>query len=132
MTGVTTVPGRREPDQASAWLRGREASPTLPVPGLLEMTRYLRQRCAELFGKAEADIPTDVAFTALGLDSLDALRLSNQVLTDFGCSVSLREILTCAGIESLAAVIHDDQSLKPDGDDAGYRPIRPAREPGGH
>ena len=83
------------------------------MPEVPELVRYLKQMCAELFGKVEAELPTDVGFTALGLDSLAAMRLSNHLLNDFACSVSLRQVLTCNGIESLAVMLVDAGKLNP-------------------
>jgi acyl carrier protein len=83
------------------------------VPDVAMMTRYLQQQCAEIVGGADDEVPTDSGFAALGVDSLAAMRLANHLARDFGCKVSLRQILTCAGIEALAASIvrdHDASS----------------------
>ncbi len=77
-----------------------------------EAARYLQQRCAELAGHAEADIRLDVGFTALGLDSIAAMRLSNQVLRDLGRTVTLGQILTCRSLELLADTIARDDGRK--------------------
>jgi acyl carrier protein len=77
------------------------------------MTRYIQQRCAEIVGGADADLPTDAGFAALGVDSLAAMRLANHLSRDFGCTVSLRQILTCRGIEALATSIVSAQEGRP-------------------
>jgi amino acid adenylation domain-containing protein len=107
VVGAMTAANRRDHDRLGDHLPVPDLSPARIPQDASEMTRYLQQKCAELFGQRDADIPTDVGFTALGLDSLAAMRLSNHVLRDFGRTVSLRQILTCNGIESLAAAIYD-------------------------
>ena len=87
-----------------------------------EMIRYLQAKCAELAG-LETIAGADVEFSALGLDSLAAMRLSNHLLRDFGRLVSLRQILTSASLESLAAAICGGDTLRRDGSGDGYQPI---------
>jgi acyl transferase domain-containing protein len=111
---TTAAPRPHDGDDRKDWLPGRENAPARDVPEVPEMVRYLKQKCAELFGRVEADVPTDVGFTALGLDSLAAMRLSNHLLSDFGFTVSLRQILTCSGIESLAVILSDGGKLDPE------------------
>ena len=54
----------------------------------------------------------DVGFLALGLDSIAAIRLSNQVLRDLGRTVTLGQILTCRSLELLADTIARDDGRK--------------------
>jgi myxalamid-type polyketide synthase MxaB len=86
-----------------------DAASTRGLPDLATMTRYLQQQCAEIVGDADTDVPTDAGFAAIGVDSLAAMRLANQLARDFGCKVSLRQILTCRGIDALAASIVNDR-----------------------
>lgn len=96
---------RAEQDDSRERFPLGDVAPAPLVQDASELARYMKRKCAELSGLTEMDIPTDVGFTALGLDSLAAMRLSNHLLRDFGYTVSLRQILTCSGIDSLAAAI---------------------------
>jgi amino acid adenylation domain-containing protein len=102
-TNVRPREGEREPSS------GRDEHQDITAA---EAARYLQQRCAELAGYAEADIRLDVGFTALGLDSIAAMRLSNQVLRDLGRMVTLGQILTCRSLELLADTIARDDGRK--------------------
>ena len=78
-----------------------------------EAARYLRRKCAELSGHAESEVQLDAGFAALGLDSIAAMRLSNQMLHDLGRTVHLGQILTCTNLLSLAEVIASEDRTGP-------------------
>jgi aryl carrier-like protein len=68
----------------------------------------------------ESELRLDVGFAALGLDSIAAMRLSNQMLRDLGRTVHLGQILTCSNLLALAEAIATE-----DGDGSG--PAIPTR-----
>jgi len=116
---ATASSTRAEPDDPGEQLPVRDIGPARAIHDASAIARYMTRKCAELSGLAETDIPTDVGFTALGLDSLAAMRLSNHLLRDFGCTISLRQILTCDGIGSLAAAIYEVALHRDGGDGSG-------------
>jgi acyl carrier protein len=67
-----------------------------------EMTRYLQLRCAELSGYPESQITCDKSFMALGLDSLVAMMLANQIRRDFSIGIAVTRILLSKSLDSLA------------------------------
>jgi acyl carrier protein len=69
---------------------------------LEEMTRYLQLRCAELSGHPESQITSDKSFMALGLDSLVAMVLANQIRRDFSIGIAVTQILSSKSLDSLA------------------------------
>jgi acyl transferase domain-containing protein/aryl carrier-like protein len=91
------------------------AEPSRPLPiSAHDVALYLRRRCAELTGHVESELRLDVGFAALGLDSIAAMRLSNQMLRDLGRTVHLGQILTCSNLLALAEAIATE-----DGDGSG-------------
>jgi acyl transferase domain-containing protein len=75
------------------------------MPGEREMLRYLQSKCADLSGYPESEIRLDVGFLALGLDSIVAAMMSNQLFHDFGRRMTIGEILASSSIKSLAGEI---------------------------
>lgn len=73
-----------------------------PAASLEEMTRYLQLRCAELSGYPESQITSAQSFMALGLDSLVAMMLANQIRRDFAVAIAVTQILLSKSLESLA------------------------------
>jgi acyl transferase domain-containing protein/non-ribosomal peptide synthetase component F/acyl carrier protein len=73
-----------------------------PAAGLEEISRYLQLRCAELSGFPVSQMTSDKNFMALGLDSLVAMMLANQIRRDFAVAIAVTEILLSKSLESLA------------------------------
>lgn len=85
--------------------RRRVVAPVTAISSVQSMVRYLQTRCAELSGFPEAAITPESGFMALGLDSMVAMVLSNQIRRDFECAISATQILASKSIESLAQEI---------------------------
>lgn len=66
---------------------------------------YVRRRCAELSGHPVESIDAAVGFVALGLDSIAAVRLANDLDRAFGRYVPAVRILAAPSLRSLADVI---------------------------
>ena len=78
-----------------------------PVPGIdpAAVLSYVRRRCAELSGHPAESIDADVGFVALGLDSIAAVRLANDLDRAFGRYVPAVRILAAASLRALAEAI---------------------------
>jgi len=77
-----------------------------PASSVLEpdfVVGYLRRQYAALSGCPETEIGAATSFIALGLDSIAAVILSNDMLRDLGCAATIGQILTSSGIDQLAA-----------------------------
>lgn len=74
-----------------------DAEVTATVPGRV---RYLRTRVSTLLGLPDVDPTTPL--TALGLDSVFAIRLAYQLRTEIGLQVSGQDLLSASSIEELA------------------------------
>ncbi len=122
VVGAVSTAIRQPHARAEERLAVREVARTRVALNEQEITRYLQEKCAELAGDG-AIVGADVEFTAQGLDSLAAMRLSNHLSRDFGCDVSLRQILTSASLASLAASICSSDTARRDGRGDGYQPI---------
>jgi amino acid adenylation domain-containing protein len=75
------------------------------MPDEKEMLRYLQSKCAEFSGYSASEIRLDAGFAELGLDSIVAAMMSNQILRDFGRRITLGQILASRSVESLAGEI---------------------------
>ena len=80
----------------------RIVEPLTAISSVQSMMRYLQTQCAELSGFPESTITAESGFMALGLDSMVAMVLSNQIRLDFDCAISATQILGSKSIESLA------------------------------
>ena len=80
---------------------------TAPVPGIdpAAVLSYVRRRCAELSGHPAESIDADAGFVALGLDSIAAVRLANDLDRAFGRYVPAVRILAAASLRALAEAI---------------------------
>jgi acyl carrier protein len=95
---ATARPSNRPPAVSPALASKLER----PAGSLEEMTRYLQLRCAELSGYPDSQITPDKSFMALGLDSLVAMMLANQIRRDFSIGIAVTQILLSKRLDSLA------------------------------
>lgn len=80
------------------------AAPGVPT-SLEEMMRDLQLRCAELSGYPASQITMDKSFMMLGLDSLVAMMLANQLRRDFEVAVGVTQILLSTSLAALAQTV---------------------------
>jgi acyl carrier protein len=64
---------------------------------------YLQSRIAQALGVTASEVPVDESVNVLGLDSLMAIRLKEQIQTERGVSFSVTEFLKGQTIQQLAA-----------------------------
>jgi acyl carrier protein len=89
-TGLSMLPVRHDP---APLLQGEA------------VVAYLRRKCADLSGYAEAEFADDRGLIEQGIDSLSALRLANALARDLGRSVPARDILLCDSLRQLADAV---------------------------
>ncbi|MBH8561822.1 AMP-binding protein [Nostoc sp. CENA67] len=78
------------------------------------LTSYLQELIAQALKIPVSKVQTQQPLTALGIDSLIAFDLKNQIEVDFGVDVSINELLQDASIEQLTKQIltHRDSKQK--------------------
>jgi acyl carrier protein len=72
------------------------------------ITAYLQRQCAVLSGHPEADVAPGASFIDLGLDSIAAVSLANDIARAFGRTVPVVRILSCVSLAALADAICDE------------------------
>ena len=87
------------------WTRALATAPCGSISGPEATTRYLQRKCAELSGYPESEIALDAGVIDLGLDSIAAVMLANDLLRDLGRTVSISRILACRSLATLAREI---------------------------
>ncbi|HYO13665.1 MAG TPA: AMP-binding protein, partial [Thermoanaerobaculia bacterium] len=92
-------------------------------PPVLE--RFLREVVARVARVAPAEIQPGQPLTGLGLDSLAALELRNEVEARLGTPLSFSSLLEGAGLAQLAGEILEEMGSAPD-----VAPLRPSGVPG--
>ncbi|HSK30541.1 MAG TPA: acyltransferase domain-containing protein, partial [Candidatus Limnocylindria bacterium] len=100
VTGSPTT--AREADQSPPTSPASTLEFDKPAASLEEISRYLQRRCAELSGFPDSQMTADKSFIALGLDSLVAMMLANQIRRDFAVAIAVTEILLSTSLDSLA------------------------------
>ncbi|KAH8697261.1 hypothetical protein BGW36DRAFT_296668 [Talaromyces proteolyticus] len=119
---VTSTPGSRDFINTP-----NTSSPASQVSdGLPENTRLaLRDLIAECSGIDSSDIPETTALGLIGLDSLGAAELSEELSSTLGLTISSKNLMdsTLAGLDQLLGIQHKGHSLTPN------RPLTPPITP---
>jgi len=115
MTGIGVESAARHAPAPGLVPAVRRAASALERPEAANLdparfTAYLQRQCAALSGHPEADIAPDAGFTDLGLDSIAAVSLANDIAREFGRTVSVVRILSCASLTALAVAICEDSA----------------------
>jgi len=115
MTGIGVESAARHAPTPGLVPAVRRAASALERPEAANLdparfTAYLQRQCAALSGHPEADIAPDAGFTDLGLDSIAAVSLANDIAREFGRTVSVVRILSCASLTALAVAICEDSA----------------------
>ncbi|GAB2610902.1 hypothetical protein GCM10027168_49750 [Streptomyces capparidis] len=124
-TGRPAAPGRARP----APLPSAAEVLALPEP---ERAELLASRLAAAVGtalRATSDVPRDRPLTRLGLDSLMAVELRNEIHRGLGVSVTVADFLKGTTVQGLAERLAAQLGRAPrqDGPAAPERPAAPAR-----
>lgn len=69
------------------------------------LSLYLQEQVAHVLGAAQPKVDIEQPLSALGLDSLMAVELQNQLQTNLGVSLPMADLLQTSGIAHLAARI---------------------------
>lgn len=142
---LDTLPEAREPDTAQApdASAGQELRTALagqnPEERQHTLTALVMGEVAPVLGLPEAELPTDQPLQQLGLDSLMAVRVRNELTRRTGLAVTTEAILRHATCEGIAT--HLDGKLAPEGsapaapaagrgqDNPWLRVLKPAENP---
>ena len=96
--------------------RDPAGGPARPAAATLDptvITDYLRRQCAALSGHPVTDIAPDAGFIELGLDSIAAVSLANDIAREFGRMVPVVRILSCDRLVALAVEICEGSRREP-------------------
>jgi acyl transferase domain-containing protein len=77
-----------------------------------DLARYLREKCAELSGTSIETIDLERGFIEIGLDSLSAVNLVNQLRRTWKLNVRVSEVLASTSLNKLAGNLFDRMSQK--------------------
>jgi aryl carrier-like protein len=84
---------------------------------------YLRDQVADALGYAPDEIDPDQPLVALGLDSLRAVTIQSNIVTDLGVTITVENLVGDGSITSLTALLQEEVSAAsgaaPDQDVAG-------------
>jgi acyl-CoA synthetase (AMP-forming)/AMP-acid ligase II/acyl carrier protein len=87
---------------------GEDLDTTSLAPNKSSLTSYLQELIAKALKIPVQKLPPQQPLTTLGIDSLIAFDLKNQIEVDFGVSVSVNDLLQDASIEYLAQQILEE------------------------
>ncbi|MFO1456194.1 MAG: type I polyketide synthase [Steroidobacteraceae bacterium] len=85
-----------------------------PAERVASLTSYVRAAVSRVLGFAPANLEMSAPLTTLGLDSLMAVQLRNQLEADLGVAIPMAEFIRGPSAEMLAAQI-DAMLIPPDG-----------------
>ncbi len=115
------VPPAQPAQRAQPFASGRD---------VVSVQAAIRDAVAVVMRMEPGEVDTDVSFQAMGLDSLMALRLRNQIRDHLGVSVSLVAFLKGASVASLAAHVIELVPQQPAGQPVSSDPApEPASGP---
>jgi acyl-CoA synthetase (AMP-forming)/AMP-acid ligase II/acyl carrier protein len=87
---------------------GEDLDTTSLAPNKSSLTSYLQELIAKALKIPVQKLPPQQPLTTLGIDSLIAFDLKNQIEVDFGVSVSVNDLLQDASIDFLAQQILEE------------------------